>query len=148
MVPVLLLKGAQMTIGVLFYVGVIVLLVFPSLPALPLSLSIRSHCLLCLYLATSMCECSYILSSCLLSNQCVFPEPAHPPSLVYIVVTFVRCPGCWLPAVLLCDLPAALRRMGQFIRAKDQGQDTLSHTHVHTHTLKHMTNYLLLSCFS
>ena len=66
------------------------------------------------------------------------PPPLTPPSVsVYIVVTFVHYPGFWLPAVLLCDLPAALPRMGPFIRAKEHGWNT----HTHACTLNHMTNH-------
>lgn len=68
-------------------------------------------------------------------------KPPCPLSSLYIVVTFVHYPGCWQPAVLLCDLTAAFPRMGPFIRPAEHREDT--NTHVHKHTLNHFT---LSSC--
>ncbi len=86
-------------------------------------ISIFSHCFFnCTFFFTSACIFSCIFSLYLLSSvgSLCAPHPApHPSVLMYAVVTFVCYPGCLLPAVLLCDLTAALPRMGPFIRAKE-----------------------------
>lgn len=68
---------------------------------------------------------SYIPSS----YPMAVPSAAPPSPPEYIAVTFVHYPGCWLPAVLLCDPTAALLRMGPFIRAEDACKDTRAQTH-------------------
>lgn len=88
--------------------------IFPYIPIVSLSVL----CYQCLYI--------FLHLLFLPALQCRFPlclTPPPPPliplSSCMLVVTFVRYPGCLLPAVLLCDLTAALPRMGPFIRAKE-----------------------------
>lgn len=98
-----------------------------SFPFLTLSLSIHSYCV---SLSIEVAAPAFFLAF----SPVLLPPALPTPSVtVYIVVTFVHYPGCWLPAVLLCDLTAALPRMGPFIRSKEQEKDTCTHTCIQTH---------------
>lgn len=88
---------------------------------------------LCPSLDTNTSVCFLISSLLTISTV---PLPSVPPTssfTVYIAVTFAHFPGCRPPAVLLCDLTAALPRVGSFIKAREQRNNT-NNTHKHKYT--------------